>query len=117
MKSIIKQIIYFILYFSFVIATFGTDNSEFILVVLCLSLMLPIFYLVNDRYKQKQHIDYEYDSTVIAGTTKKNTPILNVKTPDCFPHVFEKKNLTKIHFFEKKRLPNPTFLKKNVGLG
>lgn len=64
MKSIFKLLLYILAYISIIVITFGTENSELILVVLCLSLMIPILYLVNDRYKQKQKIASLNEETV-----------------------------------------------------
>lgn len=64
MKSIFKLLLYILVYVLIIVVTFGTKNSELILVVLCLSLMIPILYLVNDRYKQKQKIASLNEETV-----------------------------------------------------
>jgi sensor histidine kinase YesM len=56
MKSAFKLLLYMSIYLLVVLATFGSENTELLLVVLCVSLMIPIFYLVNDRYKQRQEI-------------------------------------------------------------
>lgn len=80
MKSIFKLLLYILAYILIIVLTFGTENSELILVVLCLSLMIPILYLVNDRYKQKQKIAFLNEETVKAE--------LNLLKSQINPHFF-----------------------------
>lgn len=80
MNPAFKQILYLSIYIFFVIITFGSENSELLLVILCLSLMIPIFYLVNDRYKQKQRIAFLNQETLKSE--------LNLLKSQINPHFF-----------------------------
>lgn len=56
MKSFIKPFAFFVLYIALVLSMFGTENTELLLVVLCFSLTIPIFYLMRDRHRQQREI-------------------------------------------------------------
>jgi LytS/YehU family sensor histidine kinase len=56
MASIFKAVLFILIYLTVVILIFMSDNSELLLVVLSLSLMIPVIYLLNAKYKQGQEI-------------------------------------------------------------
>ena len=55
-------------------------NTELLLLFLTLSMMIPIIYLINDRFKQQQHIDYLHQETLKAE--------LNLLKSQINPHFF-----------------------------
>ncbi len=80
MKSVLKPVLYISAYLGIVLMTFRSDNSELLLVVLCVSLMIPILYLVNDRYKQRQEIAQLNEETLRSE--------LNLLKSQINPHFF-----------------------------
>ncbi len=80
MKSVLKALLYLSVYLGIVLLTFVNDNSELLLVILCVSLMIPIFYLVNDRYRQRQEIAQLNEETLRSE--------LNLLKSQINPHFF-----------------------------
>lgn len=67
-------------YFALLLWIYTLDNPQLLLTFLTLSLMVPIFYLVNDRYKQRQHIAYLQQETLKSE--------LNLLKSQINPHFF-----------------------------
>ncbi len=80
MKTRIKQLIYVCIYAAIIALAFVSENAQLILVVLSVSLMIPIIYLINDRYKQKQKI-----ASLNEATLKSE---LNLLKSQINPHFF-----------------------------
>jgi two-component system sensor histidine kinase AlgZ len=79
MKTSYKFIIFTIFYIIMVL-TFGGENSDLLLVFLSLSLMIPIVYLIHDRFKQKSEISRLKEETLKAE--------LNLLKSQINPHFF-----------------------------
>lgn len=79
MKTIYKVIIFTIFYFIMVFS-FGSENSDLLTVFLTLSLMIPIVYLISDRYTQKNKIASLQEESLRAE--------LNLLKSQINPHFF-----------------------------
>jgi len=56
MNNSVKVTVFALLYGAMLYAIYRLDNSDLLLMFLTFSLMIPIIYLIQDRYKQRQKI-------------------------------------------------------------
>lgn len=75
-----KALLFLVLYVALLVWIYSLDNSDLLLMFLTVSLMLPIFYLIHDRNKQKQHIAHLQQETL--------TSELNLLKSQINPHFF-----------------------------
>lgn len=75
-----KVICLLVIYVGILAWIYALDNAQLLLTFLTLSLMVPIVYLINDRYKQKQHIAHLQQETLKSE--------LNLLKSQINPHFF-----------------------------
>ncbi|MCJ8318066.1 MAG: sensor histidine kinase [Colwellia sp.] len=80
MKSSLKIIIFIGLYALVLYLIYQIKNSDLLLMFLTFSLMIPLVYLLNDRFKQQQHIARLHEETLKSE--------LNLLKSQINPHFF-----------------------------
>lgn len=80
MKSSVKFLLFGVVYAALLYLIYQQDNADLLLVFLTISLILPIVYLLNDRFKQQQHIAHLHQETLKAE--------LNLLKSQINPHFF-----------------------------
>lgn len=80
MKSSLKTVVFITLYALVLYLIYRMDNSDVLLMFLTFSLMIPLVYLLNDRYKQQQHIAHLHEETLKSE--------LNLLKSQINPHFF-----------------------------
>jgi len=79
-KSSLKTVVFITLYALVLYLIHQMDNSDLLLMFLTFSLMIPLVYLLNDRYKQQQHIAHLHEETLKSE--------LNLLKSQINPHFF-----------------------------
>lgn len=64
MKSSLKIIVFIALYALVLFLIYQMSNSDLLLMFLTFSLMIPLVYLLNDRFKQQQRIAHLHEETL-----------------------------------------------------
>ncbi|WP_085299076.1 sensor histidine kinase [Cognaticolwellia mytili] len=80
MKSSLKTILFISVYSLVLYAIYQMANRDILLMFLTFSLMIPLVYLLNDRYKQQQHIAHLHEETLKSE--------LNLLKSQINPHFF-----------------------------
>ena len=80
MKSSVKIVLFVALYSVVLYLIYQMNNTDILLMFLTFSLMIPIVYLLNDRFKQKEHIAHLHQETLKAE--------LNLLKSQINPHFF-----------------------------
>lgn len=80
MKSSLKFLLFAVVYGALLYLIYQQDNADLLLVFLTISLIAPIVYLLNDRFKQQQHIAHLHEETLKAE--------LNLLKSQINPHFF-----------------------------
>ena len=66
LKSSLKFLLFAVVYAALLYLIYQQNNSDLLLVFLTISLISPIIYLLNDRFKQQQHIAHLHKETLKA---------------------------------------------------
>lgn len=80
LKSSLKTVVFIALYALVLYLIYQMNNSDILLMFLTFSLMIPLVYLLNDRYKQQQHIAHLHEETLKSE--------LNLLKSQINPHFF-----------------------------
>jgi len=80
LKSSLITVVFIILYALVLYLIYQMNNSDVLLMFLTFSLMIPLVYLLNDRYKQQQHIAHLHEETLKSE--------LNLLKSQINPHFF-----------------------------
>jgi len=80
LKSSLKIVIFIALYSLILYLIYRMSNSDILLMFLTFSLMIPLVYLLNDRFKQQQHIAHLHEETLKSE--------LNLLKSQINPHFF-----------------------------